>query len=679
MKNIKIILCLTFAIWCIPINAQQQILNVNQLAGETITLAHNQNDVTLEYVGIHFNNPEKIQYQYKMEGVHEDWQRVGSERTARFNNLAPGEYTFFVKAGNADGIWSKTPTSLKIKILSPWYWSWWSQLVYFVMAISVTYAMYQFQLNRKLETAETLRLQELDTVKTKMYTNITHEFRTPLSIIQGMTEELEGNEKAKESIQRNSFNLLNLVNQMLDLSKLEAGNLPIKMLQGEVINYLSYLTESFHSMAATKQIKLHFLPKESVIYMDYDPDKLMKIMINLLSNAIKFTEAGGDVYIQVEQQVKETNSFSSKTKSTLLIQVKDTGIGITEKELPHIFDRFYQVDDSIIRQEEGTGIGLAYTRELVKILKGKIEVESKLGMGSTFYVSLPISREAPMIFPDATKDLIKDAKIQQGFAEKLEDTYVANPAIPLALIVEDNRDVKEYLVTCLQNTYQLVFAEHGTEGIQKAIQLIPDVIISDVMMPEKDGFELCETLKKDRHTSHIPIILLTAKADLDSKVLGFQKGADAYIAKPFNKEELLVRMQGLIQLRKGLQERFGGNMSINKRKISDTKFALEIEFLAQVNQVIKENLDKESFDSKELCKAINMSASQLYRKLKAISGKSTAIYIRYQRLLAAKNLLETTDKTVSEITYEVGFKELAYFSKCFSEEFGIPPSQLRQQ
>ena len=670
MKKIKVSLGIILVFWGSILFAQNKTLNVNQLAGETITLAHNQNDLTLEYVGIHFDNPEKIQYQYKMEGVHEDWVKVGTERTARFNNLQPGNYTFLVKAANADGVWNKTPSSLKIQILAPWYWDWWSKILYVALVISGSYALYQFQLKRRLETEETKRLQELDAVKSKMYTNITHEFRTPLAIIQGMTGELEGNEKAKATIQRNSFNLLNLVNQMLDLSKLESGNLPIKMVQSDVINYLSYLTESFHSMAISKGILLHFLPKESVLYMDYDPDKLMKIMINLLSNAIKFTAHGGHVYVQVKQ-VKKGKSTS------LCLEIRDTGIGIPKVEIDQIFDRFYQVDDSITRKGDGTGIGLAYTRELVKILKGKIEVDSILGKGSTFTVYLPIHRVAPMIFPDATKDLIKKAKIDQGFTEKIKDTYVGDSNIPLVLIVEDNRDVKEYLATCLINSYQLAFASQGTEGIKKAIDLIPDIIISDVMMPEKDGFELCEYLKKDRHTSHIPIILLTAKADLDSKVLGFQKGADAYISKPFSKEELLIRMQQLIQLRKELQKRFGGTHQINQRKISDTKFALEIKFLEQVNQVIHTHLDNSNFDSTQLSKAVNMSASQLYRKLKAITGKSTAIYIRYRRLLVAKDLLETTDKTVSEITYLVGFKELAYFSKCFSEEFGISPSQVR--
>jgi signal transduction histidine kinase/DNA-binding response OmpR family regulator len=655
--------------------AQPERIKINQQSKEQIILPYYKNDIDIEYVGIHFQNPRKIQYQYKMEGVHDAWVKAGTERIARFNNLNPGQYKFLVKAANADGVWSETPAALNIQILAPWWWNWLSKTLYTLTLLLGIYSLYQFQLKRSLEKEKTLRLQELDKAKTRMYTNITHEFRTPLSIIQGMTEQLEGNEKLKATIQRNSFNLLNLVNQMLDLSKLETGNLPLKMVHSDIIAYLSYLIESFHSMAISKSIHLHFLPKQSVIYMDYDPDKLMKIMINILSNAIKFTGKGGNVYIIVEQLEKGTKLLG-KANSTLSIQVKDTGIGISAEELPHIFDRFFQGNST--KNINGTGIGLAYTRELVKILNGKITVTSEVEKGSVFTVFLPITKEVPMIFPDATKELIKQAKVNHTYTEKIQNTNLANTNAPLVLIVEDNRDVKEYLFLCLKNHYQLEFADHGAEGIQKAIELVPDIILSDVMMPEKDGFELCEILKSDRATSHVPIILLTAKADLDAKVLGIQKGADAYMAKPFNKEELLVRMEQLIQMRKALQKKFSEGLKVDPRQFPKAKYALEIKFLDQVNQIILENLEKESFNPSQLSKAINLSSSQLYRKLKAITGKSTAIYIRHKRLMVAKDLLETTGKTVSEIAYAVGFKELAYFSRCFSEEFGINPSQFRK-
>jgi len=679
---ISIFLIATFA----TIDAQNKSFNVNQLNGETLTLPYHQNDLTLEYVGIHFDNSDKITYQYKMEGVHEDWVKVGTERTARFNNLPAGKYTFLVKAANADGVWNETPALLNIKVLAPWWWTWWAKLVYILAATTSLFALYQFQLRRTLAAEETRRLLELDEVKTKMYTNITHEFRTPLAVIQGLAEQIEGNDKTRASIQRNSLNLLNLVNQMLDLAKLESNTLSVSMIQGDIITYLSYLMESFQSFAKSKNIRLHFLPKVQNLQMDYDPDKLMKIIANLLSNAIKFTEADGNVYVQVEE-TKDPASIAIKSlevlkpKRQLLITIKDTGIGIPKDELPHIFDRFYQVDGSMTRKGDGTGIGLAFANELTKLFNGTIAVESQVGKGSSFQVSLPISNIAAVKNGNATHTLIQEVVKREANTERFADTFTPSTDVPLALIVEDNKDVKAYLATCLDKKYQLAFAADGQEGVDKAIQLIPDIIISDVMMPKKDGYELCQLLKKDIRTSHIPIILLTAKVDIDSKIVGLQKGADAYIAKPFNRAELMVRLEQLILLRSQLQERFAS--SIPPKAATEAirgaeKFILEDAFIKKLKKVILTNMGDEKFNSTELTKEIGMSSSQLYRKLKALTDKSPAIFIRSVRLQKANELLQTTTKTITEIGFEVGFKDTAYFSTCFSKEFGKSPREARK-
>lgn len=667
------------------VHAQNTSIKVAQQAGKVIVLAHDENDITLEYTGIYLHNAHKVQYQYMMEGVHDNWVNVGTERIARFNNLLSGDYTFKVKAANADGVWNETPLIVKIKILAPWWWTWWMKIIYGLGILGSIYAYYRFQLSKQLAATETKRLQELDEIKTKMYANITHEFRTPLSVIQGLAGQIEGNSATKEAIQRNSFNLLNLVNQMLDLSKLESGTLSLKMMQGDIINYLSYLTESFQSFAESKNIRLHFLSELDEFYMDYDPDKMMKMMANLLSNAIKFTEKRGDVYVQVTIKnkgitipIKPIETLI--TKGELIIKVKDTGIGIPIDELPHIFDRFYQVDTTTTRKNEGTGIGLAFTRELVKIFKGKIQVESELGKGSIFTLQLPIAQHAPLIARDATTFLIKTVTATQQSTEKLADNFTVSTDIPLVLVVEDNQDVKTYLRSCLIKTYQLAFADDGQKGVAKALQLIPDIIISDVMMPEKDGYELCEVLKKDVRTSHIPIILLTAKADIDSKIFGLQKGADAYLAKPFNKEELLVRIEQLIHLRSELQERFGTALPPKEANLAQQdaeQYRLEEAFIQQVRKIILTNMRDESFDTTQLCKKLGISNSQFYRKLKAITGKSPAIYLRSIRLQKANELLHTTNSTISEIAYQVGFKETTYFSTCFSKEFGMSPRQAR--
>ena len=546
------------------------------------------------------------------------------------------------------------------------------KLIYGLLAIGSFYAFYRFQLNRQLTEEKAKRLQELDDFKTKMYTNITHEFRTPLTVIQGMAGQLEGNHKVKMAIQRNSFNLLNLVNQMLDLSKLESGNLSVNMIQGDVINYLSYLTESFQSFAKSNNIRLHFLPKKAAFQMDYDPGKLKIITANLLSNAIKFNKKDGDVYIEIS--VIE-NQFLNEQKK-LFIKIKDTGIGISKEQLSHIFERFYQADATSTRQGEGTGIGLAFTKELVKLLKGIIEVESTSEKGTTFSVKLPVTNIAPF---STQKTKISKPDFQPEPKNVFIDLLTQEEELPIVLIVEDNADVRDYLASCLDSIYQLAFAVDGKKGIDKALQIIPDVIISDVMMPQKDGYELCEILKKDVRTSHIPIILLTAKADINSKLFGLHKGADAYLSKPFNKEELFVRLEQLIMLRKQLQQHFQQHFSTkSKAKRAGEKYLKENAFIQKAKNIILENIEDETFDTAQLCTSLGISGTQLYRKLKALTGKSTALYIRSIRLQKANELLHTTNKTVSEIAYQTGFKEVSYFSYCFSAEFGMSPSKTRE-
>ncbi len=393
--------------------AKEQRIDVNRLAGKSITLKHHQNDLSLEYVGLHFENPQKIRYKYKMVGIHDNWIDAGTKRIARFPNLPKGNYTFLVKAANADGIWSDEAAFVNIKVLPPWYWNWGSKMTYLLFISIGLYGIYMLQLKRQLTLAETLRLKELDQVKSKLYTNISHEFRTPLTVIQGMAGQIEGNKKAKAAIERSSINLLNLVNQMLDLSKLETGNMTINMVNDDVIKYLSYLMESFQSFALSKNIRLHFLPQLKSFEMDYDADKLMKIVANLISNAIKFTEAGGDVYVLVstDELVRDKPEWKKKISrlrgdnEILFIQVRDTGIGIPKDELEHVFDRFYQADTSSTRQADGTGIGLAYANELVKFLSGSIDVESEIGTGSTLTVLLPVTREAVGEYADPMVDV----------------------------------------------------------------------------------------------------------------------------------------------------------------------------------------------------------------------------------------------------------------------------------
>jgi signal transduction histidine kinase/DNA-binding response OmpR family regulator len=513
----------------------------------------------------------------------------------------------------------------------------------------------------RMEKEKADKIRELDRAKTQLYTNITHEFRTPLTVINGLAEQLQGNEDKKKIIHRNSNILLRLINQMLDLAKADRGEIQLRNIQNDIVNFVRYLSESFESWGASKNIRLHFLPEMEDCVMDYDPDRLQDILSNLLSNAIKHTEKGGDIYIILK-----------KLDDELLIKVKDTGKGIEEKYLPKIFDRFYQVEQTDSKSDVGTGIGLALCKEWVTLMNGDISVKSTIGKGSEFSIRLPITSDAPIqsFTIEPQNDIPLTQKLDIDETSELDE----NSKLPLILVVEDNPDVRHYIKLCLKKDYQLITAENGKIGIEKALEFSPDLILSDIMMPDTNGLELCEHLKTNVITSHIPIILLTAKADDDAKIQGITRGADAYLTKPFNKKELLARIHSLILQRKRMQAHFLKNSDTSKTK----KFETENQFLKDLKAILFEHLSDEDFDVVRLSKAIGMSRSQVYRKVKALTGRSIASYIRYIRLQEGKKLLETTEKTVSEIAFDVGFKDLSYFSNTFSQEFGYPPNAVRK-
>jgi signal transduction histidine kinase/CheY-like chemotaxis protein len=593
-------------------------------------------------------------------------------------------------------VWSE-PLSYTFTVLSPWWFTWWAWCLWVGLGAGLLYWFYRFQLGRRLAEAEAYRLRELDQVKNHLYTNITHEFRTPLTIINGVAGQLQS--QASESVKRglkmisrNGRQLLRLVNQMLDLAKLESGSLPVRLVQGDIIIYLRYLAESFHSYAQSRNIDLHFQTGLEAYVVDYDREKMLHIVSNLLSNAVKFTPANGKVYFRVAEIIQDNTAF-------LQIQVKDSGIGIAAEKLPHIFDRFYQVDTSAtrsgelarmnIRSDGGTGIGLALTRELVHLLGGTIEVQSRLGEGSTFTVLLPAVRSTST--HAAANGFEQFLPEMQAFSGKGVDSFPElatsdqqnNSERPLLLIIEDNADVVRFLASCLESSYQLAAAPDGQAGIEKALELTPDIIISDVMMPLKDGFEVCDTLKNDVRTSHIPIVLLTAKADVESRITGLRRGADAYLAKPFDEEELRVRLEQLIALRRRLLERYQHAAAVLERTgaepSDDPSFELEEDFLQQVRDLIQENLADPTFGNEDLCKALAMSRTQLFRKLKALTGMSVVTFIRFYRLNKARQLLLTTDLNISEVAYRVGFNDPSYFGRVFRREFGITPMECRDK
>lgn len=647
-------------------------------------LAYWQNDFGLHFAGLHYQVPERHQYRVRLENYDTDWHHLGNQRYAGYTNIAPGTYFFRVQASNGYGLWKEQEAPLKIVIAPPWWANVWAYALYLVLGGSLLWWGYRYRLRRQLERAEAERVKELEYFKSRFYTNITHEFRTPLTLILGMAEQIKKEprrwlDRGLDVIERNGQRVLHLVNQLLELSRLEFGAVKLNYQTSDVIPFLDYLVQSFHSMAAAKGVELQFKKETDACVMTFDVDQLSKVISNLLSNAIKFTPKGGRVTVEIASQ-------KAPSGAELLIAVRDTGIGIPSSQLPQIFDRFYQADSRSTRKGEGTGVGLALVRELVKLMEGRVEVSSEEGVGSTFTVHLPVSGqmskgEVPVL-PS------KAVPVQPAFESTTElEKKTAAPTssedqtipenLPRALLIEDTPDMIQYLSACLHGKYRIEVAGDGQNGIEKAIRSVPDIIISDVMMPEKDGFEVCNVLKNDERTSHIPIILLTAKADQSSKMQGLSEGADAYLTKPFNQKELEIRLQKLIELRQTLQERYRSLLPLDK-PIAES-VSPEDAFMERLRRTVRENISDETFGINELSRTLHLSRMQLYRKVRALTGQTVGEVIYAVKLHHARRLLQRGDLRVGEVAYRVGFKDPSFFTKHYKETFGELPSETVQQ
>jgi signal transduction histidine kinase/DNA-binding response OmpR family regulator len=674
-----------------------------------LNLSYNENDLRFDYVGLHYGDPSKNQYKYMMEGYDEDWVDAGTQRNAVYTNLGVGEYIFRVKACNLDGVWNEEGASIKIIIPPPFWATWWAYGFYIIIFGAVLFGIRKYELNRlnwknqsRLDEVKLKEREETDKMKSRFFANISHEFRTPLTLILGPAENLISKFKDEEiqkqtgAIKRNASRLLSLINQLLDLSKLEAGKLELKASKTNIVPFIRGITMSFESIAERKDITLKVKSSNNIIELYFDKEKMTKIMTNLLSNAFKFTPEGGEITVTVGHAEFISASSSSekipnqvRNDKMVTISVKDTGIGIPEEELPKLFDRFYQVDSSQTREHEGTGIGLALTKELVELHRGKISVTSEVGKRTEFTIELLGGREylkdeeiveEPFILNEVKNhseqfvdDMIKEdssSLVPQNDSEVNEDKNIV-------LVVEDNADVRDFIKDSLGTGFQIEEAANGEQGVRKAIRIVPDLIISDIMMPKMDGNELTRTLKNDERTSHIPIILLTAKSEQQSKLEGLETGADDYLTKPFDTKELKVRIKNLINIRRKLQEKYSNRDFVHVKRGEERKLSnLEERFMLKVLEVIEKHIAEEEFSIEQFGKEVGMSRVQLHRKLKALSGKSASHYLRSVRLTKAKKMIEEQKGNVSEIAYSVGFSSPQYFTHCFKEEFGYPPSEL---
>ena len=532
----------------------------------------------------------------------------------------------------------------------------------------------------RLEKMEAERLKELDTVKSDFFSNVTHEFRTPLTLILGHLDQVIptiADDRAKKElivVKRNARLLEKLINQLLDIAKIEADRMDLDLRKGNIIPFVNEIQNSFQSLAERKGVGLVFNAESDQVIMDFDPDKVELIFFNLLSNAFKFTD-NGEVSLKISKAQKDGKDFCK-------IVVQDTGIGIVEEQISKVFDRFYQSENSRWRKNKGTGIGLALVKDLVDLHGGTIDLKSISGVGTEIIILLPIeqiayaSSNTEMEIP-ALDAIDPDLEITLDFEPKKETlTEEEMSAQNIVLVIEDNDDIRNFLRLTLEPSYRVFDAIDGEAGIEKATEIIPDVIICDVMMPGKDGFEVTKILKKQEKTSHVPIILLTAKAGVENRIAGLETGADAYVPKPFSSEELHARVKNLINGRKKLKEKFSRSLLVKPEVASEP--SMEEKFLMRVKNAVEAHLDDENFSVEELSKEVGMSRAQLHRKLIALTGVSASRFVRNYRLEHAYQLLQNKVGTVSEIAYRVGYSSPAYFTKCFTEDYGISPSQVKK-
>lgn len=549
---------------------------------------------------------------------------------------------------------------------------------FFIGTTFIFFTLYYFTTQlKKAKKSEITKARELDELKTKFFTHIAHEFRTPLSIIIGMADRMikepeKWLQEGHDIINRNANDLVNLSDKLLTLSKLEAKAMPLKSIQDDITIFLQYLVESFQSLAKIKDIELEFHCDDDKIIMDFDPDKIHDIISNIISNAIKFTPKKGriQVYVKREMILNEDN---------LILNFVDNGIGIPHDQITNIFNRYYQAENHLDAFKQGAGLGLALTKEFVNLHGGEIFVESKLGKGSIFTIHIPITNNSRKTHFDFQLTKHKDTQIvdtKQEINENQSSDINQKQFLNL-LIIDDNLDVASYLKSLISKYYNVFIAHDGIQGLEKALQIIPDLIISDVMMPKIDGFSLCKKLKNDIRTSHIPIILLTALADQDSKLDGLDMGADAYLSKPFNTKELFVRINKLISLRKSLQRHYISIIRDKSLVQQDKNFNTEEKFINKVRRILEENLSNEDFGIHQLCETLAMSRSQLYRKFSSLTDLTVHQFIMTLKLQKAKELLLTSNMNVSEVAYDTGFKNISHFSRVFKKEFGHNPSRFK--
>ncbi len=660
------------------------------------------NSIELNYSSSSYFKEGSSKYRFLLEGFNSQWSDWTTETKKEYTNLSPGDYIFRVQAMDVLGDLSNK-AAFSFYIPAPWYKTVWAFLALSLLIITGIWWFIKFRIgllekrNIELEAIvdkrtievrkqkdileeQAKKLLELDRLKSNFFANISHEFRTPLTLIMGQINNLldsspnETERKKLKTALSNSKQLQALINRLLELSKLESGEFKIKVSATDLNLFLRKILSAFESLTDKQNIKLEFNKFGDDIRAYIDREKIEEVFNNLISNAIKFTPANGKIALSIFIEENQ-NEF-------VKIIVADTGIGINPGDVPKIFDRFYQVDSSQTREYEGTGIGLAIVKEIIQLHKGTISVKSATGKGTEFSIQLPLGKqkfinepnveivEEPkeIFYPDSNEKL---NSISDDNKEEVDEENLNKEVI---LVVEDNSDMRSFIKENLEQNYKVIEAKNGSEGVKKAFESIPDLIITDVMMPAMNGFELTEKVKSDTKTSHVPVIMLTAKADEESKLKGLDTGVDDYLIKPFSTKELHARVGNLIKLRRLLKEKYKEISAINPSEI-DAK-PIDQELLSKVFQTIKTHLEDPGFSVTILAEEVGMSVSQLNRKLNGLINQSAGKLIRSTKMDFASQLLKNKTGNISEIAYRIGFSDLSSFTNSFKEKFGISPSEF---
>ncbi|MEM8487171.1 MAG: two-component regulator propeller domain-containing protein [Bacteroidota bacterium] len=690
----------------LKIDGETQLPNINSSIRESIVTTDeivvepDQFEISIGYAALHYKNPLKNEYSYFLEGYHSEWRHVGTEKVITFPRAAfsPGTYTFSVKASNGDGIWNEEGISIEVVILAPWYQKWWAWMLWVSLAGLGIFGLVRWRVRAAEQRAEQLevtvqertteiaqqnkqlaqqahQLKEMDRIRSNFFANISHEFRTPLTTIIGPVQDtLNGvhgklNDRTRtllQIVERSGKTLKGLIDQLLALSKLEAGEMLAHPRQVDLVAYVQHRLKEFELPASGKSIALTFEHDGSASVLYLDTDKLKYIFNNLLSNAIKFTPSGGQISVGVARKLS--------TKE-VLFTVTDTGIGISAEVLPHIFKRFRQGDASSTRLHEGTGIGLALTRELVNLHQATIGVESEVGVGSTFTVSFKQGRahfSANSVLPGIWMPELRDDLEEREEEEALmfAETPLPDDA-PRVLLVEDREDVRTYIRSLLEGRYHVFEAENGRIGLERAIELLPDLIVSDVMMPEVDGLEMVKSIKTTPALAETRVMLVTARADMEDIHAGLRTGADAYIVKPFNATEFQIRVENLIEVRKAIA---ANRVSLETNGVEvDSK---DEAFIKQVRELIVARM--QDIKVSDIAAELGVSPRHLNRLMHSAVGLTARVYLQILRLERAAQLLEQKHDQVAQIAYAVGYSDPNHFSRVFRQAYDVSPKEYME-